>query len=101
MVREGGKTTITTEYLSFTDDDTEPASLSYLVLQPPRLGYIQLTNEPGLFISDEGWIGQGYILTFVFAVIWASFACFHNIVRPQNAIILNLSQVFHIIKIIQ
>ena len=51
VVIEGGKSTLTTEYLSFTDDDTEPASLSYLILQPPKLGYIQLSNKPGLFIA--------------------------------------------------
>ena len=49
VVTEGGKTTITTEFLSFTDDDTEPASLTYLVLQPPQLGHLQLSNEPGMF----------------------------------------------------
>ena len=48
VVTEGGKTTITTEFLSFTDDDTEPASLTYLVLQPPQLGHLQLSNEPGM-----------------------------------------------------
>ena len=51
VVQEGGKSTITTEYLLFTDEDTEPASLGYLVLQPPEFGYLQLANEPGLFCT--------------------------------------------------
>ena len=48
IVMEGGRSTITTEYLSFTDDDTEPTSLSYLLLQPPQYGHLELSFEPGM-----------------------------------------------------
>ena len=48
---EGGRSTITTEFLSFTDDDTEPTLLSYLLLQPPQYGHLELSLEPGMIQS--------------------------------------------------
>ena len=60
VVQEGGKSTITTEYLSFTDEDTEPASLEYLVIQPPEFGYLQLANEPGLLYPPQNEVLGGY-----------------------------------------
>ena len=53
VVTEGGKTTITTEYLSFTDDDTEPASLLYIVLQPPEFGHLEHSLGPGMLLWNQ------------------------------------------------
>ncbi|KAL3876627.1 hypothetical protein ACJMK2_034445 [Sinanodonta woodiana] len=52
VVAEGGKTKITTDYLSFTDVDSEPASLKYLVIYAPKLGQLEFATQPGVPISE-------------------------------------------------
>jgi len=45
---EGGETTITTDYLSFTDEDSETSTLLYIIVEPPTLGHIELAGNPGV-----------------------------------------------------
>ncbi|XP_053388167.1 extracellular matrix organizing protein FRAS1-like isoform X2 [Mercenaria mercenaria] len=52
VVKEGGKMTVTTEYLSFTDDDSEPATLLYILIEKPDLGHFELTRNPGKAVSE-------------------------------------------------
>ncbi|KAL4240401.1 Extracellular matrix protein fras1 [Mactra antiquata] len=47
LIEEGGEFTITTQYLSFTDDDSDTMSLLYTIMEPPTLGHIQLKKNPG------------------------------------------------------
>lgn len=42
---------ITTEYLSFTDDDSETATLLYVLIDQPKLGHIELTRNPGIDLT--------------------------------------------------
>jgi hypothetical protein len=47
VVKEGSREKITTAYLSFTDADSDPASLLFNVFEGPNLGHIELTKQPG------------------------------------------------------
>lgn len=47
VVSEGSEAKITTEFLSFTDVDSEPGSLQYFLLSAPILGRLELTDNPG------------------------------------------------------
>ena len=47
VVKEGDRQRISTEFLSFTDVDSEPGGLLYHVFDGPELGHIELTSQPG------------------------------------------------------
>ena len=47
VVKEGERQKITTDFLSFTDVDSEPGSLLYQVFEGPDLGHLELTKDPG------------------------------------------------------
>lgn len=49
ICEEGGRMTITTDYLSFTDDDSETSTLLYILLEAPKLGHLENVQNPGLF----------------------------------------------------
>lgn len=50
VVREGSSARLTSEFLSYTDVDSEPASLQYFLVSAPRLGHLELTANPGIEI---------------------------------------------------
>ncbi|XP_069123568.1 extracellular matrix organizing protein FRAS1-like [Argopecten irradians] len=52
VVSEGAEVKITTDNLSFTDVDSEPGSLQYFLLSAPLLGHLELTDNPGVPISE-------------------------------------------------
>ena len=45
-VMEGSACKITTEYLSATDVDSEPADLVFAITQQPMLGHIAFAEDP-------------------------------------------------------
>lgn len=47
VVSEGAEAKVTTDFLSFTDVDSEPGSLQYFLLSAPLLGHLELTENPG------------------------------------------------------
>ncbi|XP_041363241.1 extracellular matrix organizing protein FRAS1-like isoform X2 [Gigantopelta aegis] len=51
-ITEGKSKKITTDYLSFTDIDSEPGSLQYTVLSGLHLGHLELTSQPGVPVSE-------------------------------------------------
>ncbi|XP_013419183.1 extracellular matrix protein FRAS1-like, partial [Lingula anatina] len=51
-VKEGGAAKITTQFLSATDTDSEPANLLFSVLTPPQLGHIALVGARGMPVSQ-------------------------------------------------
>ncbi|VDI42839.1 Hypothetical predicted protein [Mytilus galloprovincialis] len=52
VVLEGAEIKITTEVLSFTDEDSEPGLLHYYLLSAPNLGHLELTSNQGIPISE-------------------------------------------------
>lgn len=50
VVREGSSARLTSEFLSYTDVDSEPASLQYFLVSAPHLGHLELTGNPGMRI---------------------------------------------------
>lgn len=50
VVREGSSARLTSEFLSYTDVDSEPASLQYFLVSAPHLGHLELTGNPGIEI---------------------------------------------------
>ena len=48
-VMEGSARKITTEFLSATDADSEPADLVFTVTQRPMLGHIAFADDPREF----------------------------------------------------
>ncbi|XP_033757797.1 extracellular matrix protein FRAS1-like [Pecten maximus] len=52
VVSEGAEVKITTDNLSFTDVDSEPGTLQYFLLSAPLLGHLELTDNPGVPISE-------------------------------------------------
>ena len=51
VVMEGSKVKLTTEYLSFTDVDSEPGSLRYFLVTAPQLGHLELTENTGKILT--------------------------------------------------
>ncbi|XP_076458587.1 LOW QUALITY PROTEIN: extracellular matrix organizing protein FRAS1-like [Babylonia areolata] len=52
VVKEGERERITTDFLSFTDLDSDPGSLLYQVLEGPHLGHLELAEEPGVPVNS-------------------------------------------------
>ncbi|CAG5116316.1 unnamed protein product, partial [Candidula unifasciata] len=50
LVIEGSREKLTTNFLSFSDADTEPGSLSYTVMAGPDLGHLEFLGQPGMCI---------------------------------------------------
>ena len=46
-VPEDGRMTITTDYLSFTDGDSAPSTLHYMLIKFPVIGHLELSTNPG------------------------------------------------------
>ena len=44
---EGESTKLTTDFLSFTDSDSEPAGLTYALLEGPSLGELFIVGNEG------------------------------------------------------
>ena len=68
IIPEGSKVKITTEFLSFTDEDSEPRLLHYYLLTAPSLGHLELTGNPGIIKMSNGFcmIILSYILSTSF-----------------------------------
>ncbi|KAK3090989.1 hypothetical protein FSP39_016284, partial [Pinctada imbricata] len=52
IVREDGYAKITTEFLSFTDTDSDPGNLRYFLITAPKLGHLELTGQDGVPVSE-------------------------------------------------
>lgn len=51
ILKEGERKKVTTDFLSFTDVDSEPGALLYQVLEGPHLGHLELNLQPGITID--------------------------------------------------
>lgn len=59
ILKEGERKKVTTDFLSFTDVDSEPGALLYQVLEGPHLGHLELNLQPGItidFYCLEEWM---------------------------------------------
>lgn len=48
LITEGKREKLTTDFLSFTDTDTDPGSLTYKIMKGPQLGHLELLRQPGI-----------------------------------------------------
>jgi len=51
-VVEGSARKITTDFLSATDADSEPADLVFTITQPPMLGHIAFAEDPRQYFNS-------------------------------------------------